>query len=632
MLEPTLTNQSSATFWSKRFRTPLLLFAIVLLGFCIRSWRFIEYGEIDEDDAIFIGRTMMLFNRATLWGWINILETDYGIGVLLANAVNYTILKLSNFAIDERTIQYQSLFFGVMGIVSIYWAVREIIQNRLPTLIVALLIALMPYQVVMSRSIGGNWTMSAFLVWWLLALCAKYAKTPTKSLALISGLVLALYLQTDGMQAILLAFIPILFVLLGNRKHDGANFFAIHAFFGLILVFGSLVFAPPVLRWAVGVARFDDWNTQAIQRLSIYCLVFGINGMLVMALAWLTRVIRYGPPWEDLFSRCMNPLFFIPVNLSLALNVAVAWSTFYLQGVPHGVLGHALAKDVGPGWYIPIYFRDILIIMGWPMAFLAIFGLPSAIAACRKSIPVLAMGIWALLNNLPWLFLVPHHATNRTYSMLVATASLLTFSVIGLLQNQRIDRSFAPGARITAKLIFGSVVLLCVVFATTPFTIAQVTLEPTFGISAPYSRGSNLPSRGVRPAFDYFVEYAKPTATVFTDVPHWVARFYLFIKHQKGFRKESLIALPCVPYTREASFYSFFENKGKNADWYIVSSRFVERVQKRHFEGMGLQFTAEGSRGEMQVWQRGYAGPIKRVHVSGGERVKDPVPLECNAY
>ena len=603
-------------------RPTFLLLAIIILAFLLRIWRFVESGEIDEDEAFFFGRSMMLLNRETIWGWIDVLETDYGVSTLLANAANYLFLRGLGVPIDERTIQFPSLVFGILGVATAYLAVKEIVGDWFPALIVGAMVAVIPSQVVQSRSIAGNWMVATCLFWWVVYCFARYARRPSTQSALFAGVSLAVYLQTDGMQLLLLAFLPMLLWLLGDRRQDGqpAAVFWSSSGFALSLILCALVIAPPTLRFFMGAGRIDGWNPGALGRLETYAAVFAGAGLAVMLLALGTRFVRDRHGFCPLLLRMAHPLLLIPATLSLTVNVAVASSTYTLFGTPQGVLGHAFSKETGIGFYVSEYFRDIVGILGWPITILILVSLAPALWACRRSRGAAALGLLCLVTNLPWLFFVPPHSTGRAWYMLTCTTALAAFATTGLLQiARRVGRAWSgpTSEGLPSATVISAAVALAVAVTTIPFTLAQVTQKPVLGISMPWKNGANLPSKGTRAAFEYFLENTRTEETLFTDIPHWTPRFYLNVKSSRKFPKTAIRALP---YMKRREIFSYFEEEGKTADWYVVSSRFLEQLEEDQMSGMSLRALAEGPGGSTQVWQRGYIGSVDNLTVAeGGE-------------
>jgi len=610
--------QPSTKAWIPRRWNVFLLAGVLVIAFLFRIWRFAESGEISEDEAFYVGMCQMLFNRETLWGWIAVLEVDYGLGALIANAANFLLLRGLSFPINEYTVQLPSLFFGVLGIGTAYLATKEITRDRWIAFVLATMMAVIPAQVCQSRSIAGNWIIATCLFWWVLYCAACYARRPSKRFALYTGLVLAAYLQTDGMQILFLTFLPILFLCLGAREQPAPSRFALRTnmAFGIFVIFCSLLITEPGLRLLLGNPRIDQWNPEALIRLGTYATVFSCSGILVILLAVASFKIRAKNAFVSLLRKVAHPLFLIPASTSFAINIAIAWSTLKIFDIPKGILGHAFAKEgsTGVGLYLNGYFDALLGILGWPLLIFVLACVGPAIWACRQSRGVTALGIWCLLSNLPWIFFVASERSVSVHSyMLTCSTALVAFAVAGFVQVIREIKTPVIGfrrAHLRWSTLIGFTVVSGLIIATVPFAFAQVTQMTVLGVSMPYKNGAILPSDGTRAAFGFLTKNAKTEDVIFTDRYLWIPRFYLHVKGPKMFPRHALRALP---YPRKGEILSYFEREGMGADWYVVSAGFMERIRRDQLMNVGLRAVAKRPGGETQIWQRGYTGPVEDV-------------------
>lgn len=594
----------------------LLLLLITFVGLALRLWRFRENGELIGDEAHFANMATGVFNRQSVLGWESLLRFDYGLGLLLVIAVWEKVLLYLGLPLDEKTLHLPQVVFGILLIWTAYLVVKRMVSIE-PALAVAALLAVMPMHVTLSRSIGSyTYGLGPGLAYLIIFLVLLWCNRERWYLAFFTGLATALYVQTDGLQLLLLAFIPLLVWLIANGAAVGPGnetYQTVSLIFTVVLVLGGTLLHPEVLR-NVFPRYVAGWDSTFIGKLGIYTLVTMAYGLVLFVLISFGRLRRLPKKVLFVWRKLSNPWFLVPASLSFLIGVLIAVGSWVETGVPRGVLGHVFAKkELDFGLHFWTSLQDLRTVCGWPIISLIGLGLVLLPWTLRHSRAIVVLGTWAMLSLYPWIFAVSPSYAGRDIAMSASAVAVAALAVCSLWYAfERIPTTLIRGTLLRRRGFLFTVMVTLVSVATIPFAMANLTLKPVLGIeprgnTANYY-GAIRPVTGSKEAFQYVREHAGLKESVFSSYDKNVARYYLERPFGRAARGR-VIGLYSFPHGAE--FGRLFCEKGQEADWYIISKSFAKAYVHGKVSGVGLRALAKTT----QVWQKGYLGPVEQLEV-----------------
>ncbi len=130
----------------------------------------------------------------------------WGPGTIFLSTLNSAVLSIIGISLTEFTITFPYIIIGSGTVILVYLIGKEI-KGKLFGIVAAILLALFPAHIIISRAIAGNVVAGQFFFFLALFLFIKYLKTKKKGYKIVYYGVVAYYLITEN-QAI--AIIPIL--------------------------------------------------------------------------------------------------------------------------------------------------------------------------------------------------------------------------------------------------------------------------------------------------------------------------------------------------------------------------------------------------------------------------------------
>jgi len=592
-----------------------VLALITGFGIALRLWRFREGGELLADEAYFANVATGFWNRESIWGWESLLRFKYGIGFVSIIAVWEKMLLGVGLPFNEVTMHLPQVVLGIL-LIWIAYAMVKMLTSKGPALAVAALVAVMPVHVAQSRSIA-HWTVSACLSFFLIYLFLMWQRRDKWYVALLTGVALATYIQTDILQLVLLAFIPVLLWLLADRGtvqgRRWNNGYA-SAVFGVILLLGGILLHPEILQHLFP-HPVHRWSAAFMTKIEAIAWV-------TMAYAWAILLLISSGFWKRLSGKALfvwnkltNPWFLIPASTSFLVALWMAVGSWVETGIPQGVLGHAFSKEEGAlGWYGWLLIQDLITVCGGPVVVLIALGLILLPLSIRKDRGIRILVWMSLITNIPWLFLVsPAYGARETY-MLISSTALVSLSICSLWNVFGRLAGSSRGQRIwSRRSLIASIVISLVCVLTLPFTLSRLEQRPVLGIG-PYGNntfGSIHEATGNKEAFEYVRMHVGDQEKVFTNFAKNKGRYYL----ERPFGKKHRGRVIGVFSSRDSEAATLLRSEGRQANWYVVSKSFRSKYSQAFDSRMNLRAVARATGDSTEVWQRNYTGSVEGLTV-----------------
>lgn len=217
------------------------------------------YGLLSGDPLVFAVQLFRFFNYP--WAWVSLVGTT----------ITSFILTVLNIPITEFTINFSHIIVGVVSIVSLYLLSLLLTGKRRVAFFSALIFAILPVHIALSRSITVNVVYSTSLFFLTLALFVSYFKNiekeneKSRKYLVIGMIVLGLYLGSDNQ---FLGILPILFFS-GLLFYKNKNIFKriilvirtfLSKYVSLFLIVALPLIASAVYLIAIGLARSSYLN------------------------------------------------------------------------------------------------------------------------------------------------------------------------------------------------------------------------------------------------------------------------------------------------------------------------------------------------------------------------------------
>lgn len=588
------------------FYTVLLGITISAVALSLRVWQLGANYELIDDEAYFANIAAGLFSRTSVFGWEVLWRFDYGMGILGIIGLWEKILSAIGMPLDEKTMHLPQVLLGLLLVWTAYGLVKKLLSKG-PALAVAGLVAVMPMHVSQSRT-TMHWMLPSWLAILIILLILFWCEKEKGHTALLTGLATAAYIQSDGLQLLILGSLPIIFWILAGEREKINGPYSI-SLCNLLFV-GALAFAAvlmnPVVLQLVSEDQVNRFNPNFIGKLNAYSCVAGIFSFILALLLIWPRAIAFSSRFLWVWEKMTHPCFFIPVSLSFLIVISVAAASWVETGVPRGILGHAFAKKISIfGIYGWTWMRDLLRVCGAPSLILIVLGLILIPWSLRNK-PIRLLGPLALITNLPWLFFVHPTYISRDHYQLTSSTVLILLVVCNL---------WLAAKRFNKESLFAALIVLTSLF-TIPYTLAQVTRKPVFGVG-PYGHfnfGGLRPLTGAGHAFKYVQKNILAQEKVFTSYNKNVAKFYLERPYGGKYRDRVIALFHYSPVPHDLAA-DLLKKEGRAAQWYVVSRSFSQKYFHEFDPMMKLRSVAPGDEDSTEVWHRDYQGVVEGLAV-----------------
>ncbi|MFV1991227.1 MAG: ArnT family glycosyltransferase, partial [Acidimicrobiales bacterium] len=158
--------KATTGFWIKH-RTSLTLVAILLFGLLVRTWNLMALG-FNSDEAVYAGQASSIAGNLELLPYFPIFRAH--------PLLFQTLISIPyQFVVSPLVGRLMSVAFG-LGTIALVFLVGKTLYTKQVGLIAALIIALMPYHVVVTRQILLDGPLAFFATLSLLLL-AMYGKS-----------------------------------------------------------------------------------------------------------------------------------------------------------------------------------------------------------------------------------------------------------------------------------------------------------------------------------------------------------------------------------------------------------------------------------------------------------------------
>jgi len=604
--------------------TVCLLFAITAVALYLRLWHFRECCRLNTDEAIFANMSAALFLPHSIFGWENVFRFRYGVGMLFVMAAWEKTLIHLGFPFDEKTMHLPEILFGILLIWVVYGWIKRLVSKG-PALMTAALVGVIPMFVILSRT-TLQWALLTLLVFAILYFTLLWCARDRWYLALWNGLLLGVYIQSDGLQLFFIPFLPILLWLLADQKATRVAERAVRwsgIGFSFVLFLAGALLHPAILRFILP-GHIARWTSAALLKVEVDAWVIMGYSVILFSLITCGAYLRLPSKLNFVWRKISNPWFLIPVSTSFLVVLLVAVGAWIETGTPGGVLGYAFNVQGRThqgsilGFYPGPWIQDLVAVWGIPVMFLVAIGLALIPLSVRRVRAIVILGILAFITNVPWLFVVsPRGYGEREVHMLVASCTLLSLSVCSLWCG--LDRFrgslFGKWMARYKPIVLGSLVSF-VCFCTLPLTFAIVKQTPVWGMEPQgrYWYGTVQLARGKKESFKYVSQFVRGREKVFSNFNRHYADYYLQRPYGRKYRGR-VIASTIEPNKSDPVAVELLRHEGREADWYVVSKEFSQKYSKEFHPRMGLRAVADGSSGSTEVWQRNYQGGVEFLPV-----------------